>query len=294
MPVYDRRYRRYEGPRVEHRAGIRTIARYALAQAFSSRLALVLLVVSLLVPLGFAVYLYVVNNLDVLAAVGIQIDEELPLVAPSLFFWMLVWQSGFAFLLAAFIGPTLVAPDLAHQAMPLYLSRPVSRGEYVTGKLTALLAPLSLVTWIPGLLVVLLQASLAGWGWLADNWRVPLTLFVGSWLWNLLMALFALAVSAWVRWRPVATGAFIGLFVIFEAFGHAINGILDTRWGALLSFDDLVHTIWADLLGGVSLFGRGFPDNPLPIGACWAALGVVFTASLWMLHRKVRAFEVSR
>ena len=293
MPVFDRRYRGYAGPRVSG-AGVRTVARYALAEAFRSRLALVLLVAAALVPLGFGGFVYVANNLDVLTAVGFKMDSDLPMVGKPLFFWFLVWQSGFAFLLAAFVGPTLVSKDLVHQAIPLYLARPLSRGEYVLGKLAALLVPLSAVTWVPGLLLVGLQASLAESGWLAANLRVPWAIFVGSWVWILLLALLALALSAWIRWRPVATGMLFGIFVIGEATGRAIQAVLDTRWGLLLAFDDMVETIWADLFGGVSFLGRNVIDDPLPVAACWASLALLAVFALFVLDRKVRAVEVSR
>jgi len=293
VPVFDRRYRGYAGPRVAG-SGLRTVARYALAEAFRSRLALVLLVASVLVPLGFGGFVYVVHNLDIFRAVGMKVDEEIPVVGKALFFWFLVWQSGFAFLLAAFIGPTLVSKDLVHQALPLYLARPLSRAEYVAGKLAALLVPLSAVTWVPGLLLVGLQASLAESGWLGAHLRIPFAIFVGSWVWILLLALLALALSAWIRWRPVATGMLFGIFVIGEATGRTIEAVLGTRWGKLLAFDDLVETIWADLFGGVEFLGRSFPDDPLPVAACWAGVAALAALALLVLDRKVRAVEVSR
>jgi ABC-2 type transport system permease protein len=292
VPVFDRRYRGYAGPR-SLRSGLWAVARYALAQAFKPRFALVLLVLSVLVPVGFGAFIYVVHNLGVLATVGFKIDE-FPVVGPALFFWFLVWQSGFAFLIAAFVGPTLVAPDLAHQALPLYLSRPISRAEYVGGKLLALLAPLSAVTWVPGILLIGLQASLAEPGWLAANLRVPLAVVVGSWVWIVVLALVALALSAWIRWRPVATGMVFGVFVIGEASGRAIEAIVGTRWGKLLAFDDLVETIWVDLFGGVTFLGQSVLDDPLPVGACWAGLAALAALALVVLGRKVRAVEVSR
>ena len=39
-----------------------------------------------------------------------------------------------AYLLTAFVGPSLVSPDVSNNAMPLYFCRPFSRTEYVIGK----------------------------------------------------------------------------------------------------------------------------------------------------------------
>jgi hypothetical protein len=43
-----------------------------------------------------------------------------------------------ALFLAAFVGPGQVSPDLANNALSLYLARPFSRVEYVLGKMSVL------------------------------------------------------------------------------------------------------------------------------------------------------------
>ncbi len=35
-------------------------------------------------------------------------------------------------------------------------------------------------------------------------------------------------------------------------------------------------------------------DDPLPVASCWLTLACLLAAALWVLHRKVRACEVSR
>lgn len=299
MPVYDHRYRGFDGERRSGHFRIWTVARFALGDLWKSRLALLLFIVALIPPLVFAAIIYAANNLDLLVAAGLQVSgsrtgESWITIDKQPFFWFLVWQSTFAFLLAAFIGPTLVAPDLAHNALPLYLSRPLSRVDYILGKLLVLLVPLSAVTWIPGLLLIGLQTSLGGVGWLGEHWRLVPALFFGSWIWILLLAFMAIAISAWVKWRPVATGMLFGLFVVGEAFGKAIEQIAGIRWGKLLAMDDVVQTIWANLFGGIDFLGHEFPENPLPVVSCWMMLGVLLGAAFWLLHRKVRACEVSR
>jgi ABC-2 type transport system permease protein len=299
VPVYDHRYRGFTGERRTGHFRIWTVARFALGDLWKSRLALLLFILALLPPLVFGGMIYLANNVEMLNAVGLRVSLDDPdsgwmSIDKEPFFWFLVWQSSFAFFLAAFIGPTLVAPDLAHNALPLYLSRPLSRTDYIAGKLLVLLLPLSAVTWIPGLLLIGLQTSLAGTDWFFRHWRLAPALFVGSWAWILLLAVLAIAISAWVKWRPVATGMLFGLFVIGEAFGKAIEEIAGFRWGKVLAMDDVVQTIWADLFGGIDFLGQEFPHDPLPVAACWATLAVLLATALWVLHRKVRACEVSR
>ena len=299
MPVYDHRYRGWSGERRSGRFRIWTVARFALGDLWKSRLALLLFIVALLPPLFFAGMIYLASNVEMLTAVGFNVagegvDASWMAIDKEPFFWFLVWQSSFAFFLSAFIGPTLVAPDLAHNALPLYLSRPLSRSDYILGKLLVLLVPLSAVTWVPGLLLLGLQTSLAGPGWLGEHWRLVPAVVLGSWIWILLLAVLAIAISAWVKWRPVATGMLFGLFILGEAFGKAIEEIAGFRWGKLLAMDDVVQTIWASLFGGIDFLGQEYPSNPLPLAACWTMLALILGAAVWMLHRKVRACEVSR
>src|SRR5438067_11986990 len=78
-------------------------------------------------------------------------------------------QGALSFILTAFIGPGLVSPDLANGALTLYLCRPLSRTEYVLGKMSVLAIQLSWITWIPGLLLFFVQAGLSGPHWLIVN-----------------------------------------------------------------------------------------------------------------------------
>ena len=72
------------------------------------------------------------------------------------FFFMslLGWQSMLALFLAAFIGPGLVSPDLANNALSLYLSRPFSRSRVRDRQDGGAADPALAMTWIPGLLLL--------------------------------------------------------------------------------------------------------------------------------------------
>ncbi len=48
-------------------------------------------------------------------------------------------QAAFAYFMTAFVGPSLVSPDLTNNALPLYFCRPFSRTEYVLGKMSVLM-----------------------------------------------------------------------------------------------------------------------------------------------------------
>jgi ABC-2 type transport system permease protein len=296
VPVYDRRYRGFDGERRPARWLFLTLTRIGLSEIFASKLLLVLFVASALPMVVAAAMIYVVNNVEVLQVLNVQgeVGELVEALEGSFFFYFLVIQSMFAFVLASFTGPNLVGPDLVHGAMPLYLSRPISRADYVLGKLGVLVVLLSAVTWLPGLLLTALQAALAREGWLADRWRIPWGIFVGSWIWIVLLSLLALAISAWIRWRPLATSGLFIVFVVGGAFGAVVNETLDTRWGKLLMLGEMAKTIWGNLFGGAGEIRGSWSEEALPVAACWAGLGLACVAALAILHRKIRAYEVVR
>jgi len=92
----------------------------------------------------------------------------LPQIDGRFFYFYSIVQGALAYLLTAFVAKPGFA-GFANGAMPLYFSRPFSRTEYVAGKIGVLLVLLSLITWIPGLVLFAIQASIAGWDWTKLN-----------------------------------------------------------------------------------------------------------------------------
>src|SRR6185436_36082 len=129
-------------------------------------------------------------------------------------------------------------------AMPLYLSRPLSRTEYVLGKLSVLIGLTSLITWVPELFLIGLQTSMVGFSWFSENSRLAVGVFIGSWIWILTISLIALALSAWVKWRPVAIASLFGVFFVTAGFGTVTNQLLNTRWGILINLATAMTMIW--------------------------------------------------
>ena len=129
-------------------------------------------------------------------------------------------QAGFAVFLAALAGPGLIAPDLANNALPLYFSRPLTRWSYALARLTVLVGMLSVVTWIPGLLLFGLQVGLAGGWWFRANWTLGAGMVAGFLLWLLVLSLVAMASSAYVKWRVVAGRGQPGLLLHPERRGR--------------------------------------------------------------------------
>jgi len=169
--------------------------------------------------------------------------------------------------------------------MPLYFCRPLSRTEYVLGKMAVLVYLLSIITWIPALILFILQSSLAGWEWTRDNLWIAGAVFVAPLISIAILTLIAMAVSAWIKWRAAAGAAILGIFFLGAGFGAAINAVMRTHYGSLISLSQVLNTVWA------GLFRQNLSSGLEPLDA-WNALAVASLLCLWLLFKKVRAFEV--
>ena len=299
MAVYEHLYGAYEGEAQPALARFLVIPRYAIKEVFKSKLFTTFFILCFIYPLIAAILVYLRHNANALALLQINVAELLP-IDNTFFRTFVEVQGAFSFILTVLVGPPLISRDLANNALPLYLCRPLSRTEYVLGKMTVLAFLLSLVTWVPGLLIFFFQASLAGFGWLASNaWMIG-SIFFGFTIWIVLLSLLALAVSSIVKWRVVASGALLGMFFVPSAFAEILNELFLTRSGHLISIWATMNSIWAGLFG---LFERQYetirdrrlgeiPIFEPPLWASWLVIALICAICIWLLSRRVRAYEV--
>jgi ABC-2 type transport system permease protein len=288
MAVYKRSYHGYAGELTPGWSRFTIIPRYAYRNLFHSKIMTAFYVLCFVAPLVCLFLLYIAHNFGRFAELLHANDDVHPVsINASFFMVFLNIQAVLAFILTAFIGPGLISGDLANRALPLYLCRPFSRVEYVLGKMSVLLALLSLITWIPGLILFGVQACLAGSAWLFANLWIAWAIFAGAWIWILIVSLLALALSAWVRWKIAAGALLLAVFFVAAGFGEAINAVLGIRWGRLINLMYLLATIWNQLF-------RDPESMDISAFSAWVMLALISVACLALLYRKVRAFEVVR
>jgi ABC-2 type transport system permease protein len=297
MAVYKRTYTRYAGDLTNERWRFTILARYALKTVFESKFNLILFLVALLPHVISIGLIYLRSHLDTLLQLNLPPLEAVRFITidGSFFLAIFVIETFASFFLVALVGPGLVSPDLGNNAMPLYLSRPFSRTEYVLGKLAVLIGLTSLITWVPGLLLIGVQTSMVGFSWLWDNLRIVAGVFVGSWIWILTISLVALALSAWVKWKPIAVASLFGVFFVAAGFGNVSNMLLDTRWGLLINVATAMIMIWRWLFLGESDYRLGMPPfGTVPAWTGFITMIVIGAIALFMLNKKIRAAQVVR
>ena len=283
MAVYRRGYQRYQGKIEGRLRRFLVLPRFSWKRMFRQRLIVLILVAATVYPLLCAAFVYLSNNADLLNLIptlrnSIEINDKF-------FMAFMSAQKIFAVFLAALTGPGLIAPDVANNALQLYFSRPLTRIDYALGRLAALLGLLSIVTWIPCLALFLLQSVMAGGGWGIANWRLGFGTIAGFLLWIFLVALTALASSAWVKLRVIAGGLILGFFFISSGVAVMVNGVFRATWGYLL------NPSWAVERIASALIGMEAPDGPGAAAALTAFIVIVFLLA-FILERKLRPVEV--
>lgn len=284
MAVYKRGYRRYTGPLTGELARFLVLPRYAWRRLYQQRLVLLLTIIAFVWPLLCAGFIYLSNHVELLQGLDREFREFIQVNGQFFAVFMYV-QAGFAVFLAALAGPGLIAPDLANNALPLYFSRPLTRWTYALARLMVLVGMLSVVTWIPGLLLFALQVGLAGGAWFQANWSLGAAMVAGFLIWLLVLSLVAMAASAYVKWRVVAAALSLAFFFILSGIGAMIDEVLRVDWGHIIDPAWSVNQVWAGLLGLTPLPGPG------PLASALSLTAMVLLLSL-VIERKLRPVEV--
>src|SRR5947207_15660141 len=305
MAVLERSYKPYLGELAPEWSRFLIIPRHAFRDVFRSKIFTGFFVISFVWPLVCAILIYLHYNTTALTIANLQVRDLLAIDASFFESWLVIPLCMIGFFLAMLVGPQQVSRDLTNNALPLYLCRPFSRSEYVVGKMSIVIILLSTITWIPGLILFLLQSYLEGWSWFSANSWIASAVFLGSLVWIVLLALLTQAISAWVKWRVAARAALLGVFFIPTAFAEIINQIFETRWGQIIDLRALIGNVWAGLFGSFvrqaanqvqeSRNGRVVREALFSAPPLWASCFMLFlicALCLLLLSRKVKAYDI--
>jgi ABC-2 type transport system permease protein len=278
MPIYEQTYRRYQAREPLRKVRFWPITREALRLILARRWFLGLLVIGWLPFLVRVIHIYVVTRFP-------EANRVLP-VDGRLFGQFLSQQLVPVLFVTIFAGAGLVANDLRTGAILVYLSRPLTRRDYVAGKLlVVLLLDLSL-TLVPALLLYGIALALAPDQFLKWElaWIGPAIVLYALVL-SLSLSLVVLAVSSLSKSARVAGLGFFGLMMGLEAVHNILREAFDRPEAALLSIASNVQSIGRALFDIGGRFGVSWP---------WAtlALAVVALGCLAILRSRVRAVEI--
>jgi ABC-2 type transport system permease protein len=277
LPIHDQGYRRYGGTRAALGRTWQVILRAGARNVIVKRSFIALLLMAWSPFVVRAVQIYVAANFS-----------QASFLAPKAetFREFLDQQGVFVFFVTIYIGAGLIANDRRANALQVYLSKPLTRAEYVAGKLSILFLFLTGVTWLPAISLLFVQVMFAGNMTFVRNniFLVPaITLF--SLLQVLMASTTMLALSSMSKSSRFVGVMYAGLMFFTTAMFQAIRGITGRSSLAWLS-----PTASLETLGDVIF--RLQPRYDLPAGGAILAVIVLIAASAFILERRVRGVEV--
>jgi ABC-type transport system involved in multi-copper enzyme maturation permease subunit len=276
MPIHDQGYQRYAGKRTPHGRGWWIIARASMLGALKYRPFIVLLLVSWIPFIGRAVQLYLSTSFQ-------QVSM---LAATAQTFRDFLDQQGiFVFLVTIALGGA-IADDRRANALQLYLSKPLTRTEYIIGRLAPALGVLLGVTFVPAMLLILLQIAFSGsTAFIGQNLFLIPAITLVSFTQALLSACTIMALSSLSKSRRFVSIMYAGLIFFTAAMHQVLRTITGNRAWAAISPGDMMDVV-ADAVFRI----RANP--PVPVAVAVLVIALLIAASFWVLERKIRAVEV--
>ncbi|GLX95689.1 ABC transporter permease [Herbidospora sp. NBRC 101105] len=280
--IHDIGYRHYDGPRLGRGAGAVALWVYSLrgtfglGRTFKSKIMPFLLFGAMMLP----------------AVVSITIMALLKQAPLSYTDYAVFMQPVIAIFLAA-QSPVLVAPDLRHRVIPLYLSRPVTIVDYIGAKLAAMIAALLILMVVPltvqfvGELLIDLPMPLHTHEYLAG--------LAGSLINAVLLASIGLTLASFTPRRGLGVASVIAFYMFTLAASAVLFGVLQSeghveagRWGFLLNPFFLVNAVQVNLFGTQSASGEPVPGGAGP-ALVVVAVVLLALAALYARYRKALA-----
>ncbi|MGH9319769.1 MAG: ABC transporter permease subunit [Vicinamibacteria bacterium] len=276
MPLYDVSYRKYEGPRSSRWSRSFALARSAAALLMRRRSFLLLLAACWIPAVVRAAQIYVSRQFP-------QAPEFFA-ITPATWREFLGQQVRFlpVVLVSLATGASAIASDFASGALLLYLSKPISRFDYLLGKSMVVMVGIAAVTLAPALALLGLYLALA------PNFellREPPWLFFSIVGYSLFLALYfslaVLAVSSLCRSGRVAGAGFAAIVFGSEIVSRAAMG----GRGA---------PPFVSMIGSAVDAGYWFFDDTAGgEGPFYSVMSMVFVMvlSAWVLNRRLRSGE---
>jgi len=276
MPIHDQGYRRYGGSRSRGRAWF-VIFTTGVRAMMRSRWWIVVMIASWIQFIVRAVQFYIAANFS-----------QAAVVAPSAatFRDFFDKQDFFVLVATVMLGAASIAQDRRANALQIYLSKPLTRLEYICGKLSVLMAFLLFITWVPAILLLVVQVVFAGnFTFLTANAYLFPAITVYSLIEVLTVSMCVLALSS------LSTNSrFVGIL-----------------YAALIFFSDALYGVMRAVTGGTAVSWIAFSNNlaqlgdvifrvPLRYETPWLVSLTVVVAligvSAVILERRIRGVEI--
>ncbi len=277
MPIYDQSYRPYRGTFSSHATRWWTIARTGVLQFVSKRLFLIFLTLTFIYPIIAAFQIYFTHRFP---------EQKFINVDAQFFRLLMEVQSAWFLFIGIYPGTGLISNDLKGNAIQLYLSKPLTRLDYVSGKFAILATFMLGVTLVPGMLLWGLELGFSSdTKFLAAYWWVPFSVIGYAAVATVASGLIVLALSSLSKNSRYVGVMLFGLAFFTSGMAQFLRAVFNRDGVIVVSgLDDLKFMTYL-FFGGTSEYG----DHAF--GAA-LFLMILTAVSALVLRSRVRAVEV--
>jgi ABC-type transport system involved in multi-copper enzyme maturation permease subunit len=277
MPIHDQSYRRYGGGKAAAGRAWLVIARAGVMNMVRKRIFLALMI--------FAWCPFIVRAAQVYFAIYFP---QASILAPTAqtFREFLEQQGIFVFFVTIYVGAGLIAADRRANALQIYLSKPLLRSEYIAGKAAVLFFFLMLITWVPAMILLLVQVMLAGnFTFLKNNLFVIPAITVSALLQVLLASFTMLALSSLSKSSRYVAILYTGIVFFTWAIFGLLTGITGSNAMSWISPTESAAQV-------VDVIFRLPPRYLTPWQVSLLVVVAFIAVSISVLERRVRGVEV--
>jgi ABC-2 type transport system permease protein len=278
VPIHDQSYRRYGGVRASASRAWTVIAVAGIKSYLSRRVMLGIL---------FGAWINVIVRL-----IGFYFSESVTqaaaLFGPSaqLFRNFLGEQNFFVFVIAIYVGSGLIALDRKANALQIYLSKPLTRVDYIAGKMAILATFLLFVTFVPAMVLLIGQILLSGsFAFASANLTLFPSITLFAFLEVLVVSCAVLALSSLTTSTRYVAVMFAGVMFFTEAI-----------FGTLRLITASTNASWVSLTASLAQVGdvifRLPPRYQTPSAVSFIVVAALVAVSISVLERRVRGVEV--
>lgn len=280
MPLYDLSYRHFDGPRTSRLERSWALARSGLRLLLRQRRFLLLIAIAWVPAVIRGVQIYIAYHFPP-AVKWLAVDA-------SLWKTFLTQQvSGMLVLLVAlYAGSGAIASDLRAGALVIYLSKPLSRLDYVVAKAIPVATAILAITLLPGLGLLGLHLSLADdLRLLRENPWLPLSILLYSGTVAAYFSLTVLAASSLSRSGRLAAAGFV-MAALGSHFAYRVFSQM--RFEEAPPFLSMVGST----VHAADVFFDGASTHPGSPLVSLLAMALLMTASAFLIDRRLRSAEV--
>jgi ABC-2 type transport system permease protein len=201
------------------------------------------------------------------------------------------WEGYTVMIVLALTGAVLIGNDLRFGSLSFYLSRPISRWDYLLGKGLAIAVFVNLMTTVPAVALFVQYGLLESWDYFLDEGHLLVGILAYGLILSVCLTTVLMATATWLRGTVPLIMTWTTLFFFCRLLAQAlVDGLhLDARWRLI--------DLWANtyLLGSYCLGVDAARINATPQPEWYEAalvVGGVSVACLTYLVLRIRAVEI--